>query len=131
MPKKNLLLVVDGIVNLVLGILLMFFPAQLMTSLDLPKVETYFYVNILGAVLFGIGIALLLENYTGKRGITGLGIGGAIAINLCGGGALVYWLLFGDLDLTPGGAIFLWGIAIVVLGVGMVEILTKSWKEDG
>jgi hypothetical protein len=131
MSKKNLLLVVDGIVNLVLGILLMFFPAQLMEAFDLPKVETFFYVNILGSVLFGIGIALLLEYYTGKIGITGLGIGGAIAINFCGGGALVYWLLFGNLGLTPGGAIFLWSIAVVVLGVGVVETLTNSWKEDG
>ena len=130
MPEKYLLLVVDGIVNLALGILLMFFPAQIMVSLDLPRVETYFYVNILGAVLFGIGLALLLEYFTGKIGIPGLGIGGAIAINFCGGGALVYWLLFGGLDLTPGGAIFLWGIAIVVLGVGLVELVTKSWKTE-
>ena len=129
MSNKRLLLFVDGIVNLVLGVLLVFFPAQIMVSLDLPGVETFFYVNILGAVLFGIGLALLLEYFTGRIGITGLGIGGAIAINLCGGGALVYWLLFGNLDLTPGGEIFLWGIAIVVLGVGMIELLTKSWKE--
>lgn len=129
MSKKHLLLVVDGVVNLALGTLLIFFPAQIMVSLDLPGVETYFYVNILGAVLFGIGLALLLEYFTGRIGITGLGIGGAIAINFCGGGALVYWLLFGELDLSPGGAIFLWGIAIVVLGVWMVELLTKSWRD--
>jgi len=129
MSKKQLLLVVDGIVNFVLGILLMFFPAQLMDAFNLPKVETFFYVNILGAVLFGIGIALLLENFTGKMGITGLGIGGAIAINICGGGALVYWLLFANLDLTPGGAIFLWSIAVIVLGVAAVELLTKSWRD--
>lgn len=130
MSHKKLLLFVDGIVNLVLGVLLIFFPAQIMLSLDLPKVETYFYVNILGAVLLGIGIALFLEYFAGNLGITGLGIGGAIAINLFGGGALVYWLLVGNLDLTPGGAIFLWGIAIVVLGVALVEILTYSWKND-
>jgi hypothetical protein len=122
MTKKASLLVVDSIVNLILGMLLIFFPAQLMLALDLPKVETYFYVNILGSVLFGIGIALLLERFTGDRGISGLGIGGAIAINLCGAGVLVYWLLF-------GGAMFLWSIAIVVLGVALAELLTKSWKK--
>lgn len=129
MSKKHLLLVVDGIVNLALGILLMFFPAQIMVSLDLPKVETYLYVNILGAVLFGIGLALLLEYFTGKTGITGLGIGGAIAINFCGGGVLLYWLLFGCLDLSLGGMIFLWSIAIIVIGIALAELLTKSWKE--
>jgi hypothetical protein len=129
MAKKNLL-VVDGIVNLVLGIMLLFFPAQIVVAFDLPKVETYFYVNILGAVLFGIGLALLLERFAGQQGITGLGIGGAIAINLCGAGVLVFWLLFGNLELSLGGAIFLWGIAVVVLGVAMAELLTKSWKEQ-
>jgi hypothetical protein len=129
MAKKNLL-VVDGIVNLVLGIMLVFFPAQLMVALDLPKVETYFYVNILGAVLFGIGVALLLERYNDRYHARGLGIGGAIAINLCGAGALIFWLLFGNLELSLGGAIFLWGIAVVVLGVAMTELLTKSWKEQ-
>ena len=129
MSKKNLLLVIDGIVNLALGILLVFFPAQLIVAFDLPKVGTFFYVNIFGAVLFGIGIALLLEHFAGKKGTTGLGIGGAIAVNLCGGGALVYWLLFGGLSLSPGGAIFLWSIAMIVLGVALAELLTKTWKE--
>ena len=128
MAKKHLL-VVDGIVNLVLGVLLIFFPARLMFAFDLPKVETYFYVNILGAVLFGIGLALLLERYNARSHTQGLGIGGAIAINLCGAGVLVSWLLFGNLELSLGGAIFLWSIAAVVFGVALAELLTKSWKE--
>ena len=130
MSKKQLLLVVDGIVNLVLGILLMFFPAQLMDAFDLPKVETFFYVNILGAVLFGIGIALLIERFAGKKGITGLGIGGAIAINLCAVGVLIFWLLFQDLGLSQGGAIFLWIIAVIVLGIAVAELVTKFWKTE-
>ena len=51
MAKRNLLLLVDGIVNLALGVLLIFLPAQLVDVFDLPKVETFFYVNILGAIL--------------------------------------------------------------------------------
>jgi hypothetical protein len=129
MAKKNLLLMVDGIVNLALGILLVLFPAQLMVVFDLPKVETFFYVNILGAVLFGIGIALLMEYFAGEKGITGLGIGGAIVINLCGGGVLTLWLLFGNLELSKGGEIFLWSIAIIVLGIAIAELVTKSWRE--
>ena len=130
MVEKNLLLTVDSIVNLVLGILLMFFPAQLLSGFGLPKVETFFYVSILGAVLFGIGVALLLERYIGKTGFTGLGIAGAIAINLCGAGALILWLLFGKLDLSPGGTIFLWSIAILVLGVTAAELLSKAGREQ-
>jgi len=129
MSKKKLLLLVDGFVNMTLGILLIFFPAQLLHKFDLPKVDTFFYVNILGAVLFGIGIALFVERFSGKKGNTGLGIGGAIAINLCGASVLVYWLLFGNLNLSTGGAIFLWSIAIIVLGIAVAELFTKSWQE--
>jgi len=128
--KEYRLLVVDGIVNLALGVLLIFFPARLIVAFDLPKVETFFYVNILGAVLFGIGIALLLERFESMKGITGLGIGGAITINLCGAGVLIFWLLFGDLGLSQAGAVFLWGIAILVFGIAVAEIVTTSWKSE-
>jgi hypothetical protein len=130
MPKKHLLLIVDGIVNLALGIMLIFFPAQLMKTFDLPEVEMFFYVNILGAVLFGIGIALLLERFAGEKRIAGLGIGGAIAINMCAAGVLIFWLLFGNLMLSKGGEIFLWSIVIIVLGIAIAELVTKSWKME-
>jgi hypothetical protein len=128
MDKKHLLLVVDGVVNLALGIMLIFFPAQLMVAFELPKAETFFYVNILGAVLFGIGIALLLERFASQKKITGLGIGGAIAINLCGAGTVIYWLLFGSLELPQTGKIFLWSIALIVFGIAIAELVSKSWK---
>lgn len=127
--KKRILLVVDGIVNLALGIMLIFFPAQLMTAFDLPKVDTFFYVNILGAVLFGIGVALFLERFSDRFHVRGLGIGGAISINLCGAGVLIFWLLFGNLNLSESGGIFLWSIAILVFGIAVVELCTKSWRE--
>lgn len=129
MTKKNLLLVVDGVVNMLLGIMLIFFPAQLMFTFDLPKVETYFYVNILGAVLIGVGIALLLESSKERHNLTGLGIGGAIVINLCGAGMIILWLLFGNLELSPGGSVFLWSITLIVLGVAVAELLAKAWNE--
>jgi hypothetical protein len=128
MSKKHLLLAVDGAVNLALGIMLIFFPTQLMLAFDLPKVETFFYVNILGAVLFGIGIALLLERFAGAQGMTGLGIAGAIAINLCGAGVVIFWLLFGNLELSQAGRIFLWSIALIVFGIAIAELVSKSWR---
>lgn len=129
MTSKKLLMGVDGIVNLALGVLLVFFPAQLISAFDLPRVEMFFYINILGSVLFGIGIAILLECFAGKKAITGLGIGGSIAINLCAVAVLIYWLLIGDLKLSQGGAIFLWSIAIIVFGIAVAELITKLWKE--
>ena len=130
MKDKFVLLTIDGIINLALGILMLFFPTQMIQTFDLPKADNNFYINILGAVLFGIGIALLLERFTGKLHMSGLGIAGAITINLCGSGTLIAWLLFGNLNLSLGGSILLWSIALIVLGVAIIEIFSKSWKEN-
>ena len=94
MNSKTLLLI-DGIINLALGVGLLLFPAVLVDALGIPQAESRFYPNILGAVLFGIGIALLVERFDGKRSMNGLGLAGAIAINLCGGIVLGALLLFG------------------------------------
>jgi len=130
MKAKNLLLVVDGIINLALGILMVFFPNQMIQAFDLPKADNNFYINILGAVLFGIGIALLLERFSNQLHMSGLGIAGAIAINIFGSGTLIAWLLFGNLNLSLGGSILLWNIAAIVLGVAIIEIFSRSWNED-
>ncbi len=84
MNEKTLLLI-DAIINLALGALLGIFPKQVIEMLGMPVVEKPFYASIFGGVLFGIGIALLLDRSREKTGVRGLGLGGAVAINLCGG----------------------------------------------
>ena len=128
--KHKVLLAVDGIVNLILGAILLFFPAGLVKYLGLPATNTYFYASILGAVILGIGVALFMELFGASEGIRGLGLGGAIAINLCGGGALLMWLLAADFDLPLRGTILLWAVAILVLVIGLAEIAAKAWKYD-
>jgi len=125
--KHKTLLVIDAIINLVLGVLLLLFPAGVVELLGLPLTNTNFYSSILGAVLFGIGVALLVERYGASRNIRGLGLGGAIAINLCGAGVLLLWLLISPFDIPLRGNVILWSIAIIVLIVGFVEIIAKSW----
>ena len=130
--KKNVqfLLVADAVINLILGALLLFFPAGILEYFGLPPTNTYFYSSILGGVIFGIGLALSLEWQKGKVGMSGLGLAGAIAINLCGGGTLLYWLLFGDLDIPLKGIITLWIVAVVVIGIGLLELFSNSWMEE-
>jgi hypothetical protein len=130
--KKTIkkLLFIDGIANLFLGGLLLLFPFEIAPMLGVPIPDTYFYPTILGAVLLGIGIALLMDVYGQPRSIRGLGIAGAIAINFCGAGALTLWLIFAPLDLPLRGYIVLWAIAIVVFAIGFVELISKSWKEE-
>jgi len=126
--RQKVLLAIDAVVNLGLGSLLLLFPAGMLERLGLPQVTHHFYTTILGAVIFGIGIALLIDLCGASRGVRGLGLGGAIAINLCGGGVLLAWLVFRPFDLPLRGHVVLWAVALIVLGVGLAELITKSWK---
>jgi hypothetical protein len=128
--KHRALLALDAFVNVLLGVLLLLFPADMLELLGLPPTDTLFYATILGAVILGIGFALVLELWGAPRGVRGLGLGGAIAINLCGAGALLLWLLFGGLDLPLRGQVILWVVALAVLGIGVVEIAARSWKYE-
>ena len=128
--KIKILLLIDSIVNLLLGILLLLFPFGMAQLLGVPQPNSNFYPTILGAVIFGIGIALLFEAYGKPFGIHGLGIAGAIAINFCGAGVLALWLISNPFNLPLRGYITLWTIAIVVLVLGFIELLGKSWKYE-
>ena len=128
--KHKTLLVVDGVINLALGVLLLLFPAGIVDLLGLPPTDTNFYAGILGAVLFGIGIALLVERYGESKNIRGLGLGGAIVINFCGAGVLFLWLLFVPFDIPLRGKIILWSIAVGVILVGIIELLSKPSRRE-
>lgn len=121
--RRSILLLADGIVNTVLGLLLLAFPADLVRLLGVPPTEVAFYPSLLGAVLVGIGIALFLE--LRRRG-TGLGLVGAITINICGGAALALWLLVGDLAIPLRGFVFLWSLVVLLVGISLLEALSMA-----
>ena len=124
--KSKILLLIDGIVNLLLGMLLLLFPFGVAQVFGVPQANSNFYPMILGAVIFGIGISLLIEVYGKSRGIHGLGLPGAIVINFCGAGVLTMWLIIVPFNLPFRGYIILWTIALVVLALGFIELLGKS-----
>jgi len=124
---KNLLLV-DGIANLALGVLLLLFPVGMAELLGVPISKNNFYPTLLGGVIFGIGVALMIERYGFEKKIRGLGLGGAITINLCGSLVLLGWLIFSPPAIPLRGSLLLWAIGILVLGIGLVELAAKSWK---
>ena len=118
--SSNILLTVDAAINLILGGLLVIFPQKLVSVLGIPNSDSAFYPSILGAILFGIGIALLIERY---RGSSGAGLAGAISINMCGGVVLAVWLLFGRLELPVRGLAFLWVLVLILLGISSFELV--------
>ena len=132
--SSSILLTIDAVINFLLGILLLLtipFPEQIPRFLGLPAVGQPFYTSIFGAVLFGIGIALVLENIRkNSRQMVGLGLGGAIAINLCGGAILIAWLIFGDLQIPIQGTIFLWLIGLTLIIISFLELVVHLGDKE-
>ena len=118
------LLTIDAVVNLVLGILLIWYPAPLAQAIGLSADGRPFFASVLGGVLFGVGVALLIERYRPPLRVVGLGLGWAIAINLCGGSVLAVWLLIGSLTLTVLGQLALWTLVVVLVGLSSLELYT-------
>jgi hypothetical protein len=126
MVSDRLLLAVDGSINVALGLALLAFSRPLVAFLGVPWNDSAFYPTILGGVLLGIGIALFLEVFRPSGPCHGLGLGGAIAINLSGGCILTFWLLVGELDIPLHGEIFLWTLAILLLLISIAEWVQKA-----
>jgi len=125
MAQRKILLVIDGLINLILGIVLLIFPSSLVAYLGVPAAQNAFYPNILGGVLIGIAIALFLESQSTSDKTSGLGLLGAVVINLSGGLVLGAWLLWGNLELPLRGSVFLWSLVILLVGISSIELATK------
>ena len=125
MNKKSILLI-DAIINFFLAFLLGIFPKDVISFLGLPMVSNPFYASILGGVFFGIGIALLITRSAKNKSSDGLGLRGAIAINLSGGFVLALWLLFGSLDVPIHGKIIMWALVLILFVLSAVELFTQK-----
>ncbi|MCK5280245.1 MAG: hypothetical protein KAK04_16940, partial [Cyclobacteriaceae bacterium] len=121
MKKGKTLLLIDSLINLLLGIILLAYSKPVVDLFGLPETDLKFYPNLLGAVLFGIGIALFIE-YKRKEEFIGLGLGGAISINLIGGFVLFIWLISGNLILPIHGKIILWILDFILVAISFFEL---------
>jgi hypothetical protein len=110
--------------------MLLLFPIGLVNLLGLPGIEGLFYAQILGGVLTGIGIALFMERFRKPRRLVGLGLGGAISINLCGGFVLLVWLIFGNWHFSTYGNLFLWILVAILLGLSLFELVGVVKRKD-
>jgi hypothetical protein len=125
------ILVADAAINLVLGVMLLIFSEGLIRFLGVPSSDTAFYPNILGAIFIGIGIALIIEAVGKTGGPTGLGLTGAVCINLCGGLVLAVWLVWGDLSLPLRGYVLLWTLTGILVGLSSLELLVQKCVKKG
>jgi len=124
-------LLLDAGVNFALGIILVFYSPAMAAFFDLPLTSSIFYPQILGAIFIGIAAALTIEVCKKNRSITGLGLFGALTINLCGGTALLLWLVFGDLQLHLKGLLILWTLAVFLFLISGVELFLELRRKKG
>jgi hypothetical protein len=128
--RRSCLLGIDALINLVLGALLVAFPTRLVEFLGIPPAESRFYPSVLGGVLMGIGIALLMERRrSSTSNLGGLGLGGAVAINLSAGIVLAAWLVAGQLHLPLRGTLFLWGLVVMLVVITAFEIVVQTGRD--
>ena len=118
------LLTIDGVFNVLLGVGLVWYPLSVAEALGLPASGRPFFASVLGGVLFGIGVALIVERLRRRTGM-GLGLGGAVAINLCGAAVLVAWLWGSALALTVLGRSLLWTLAAFLVGLSLIEVYAQ------
>ena len=130
--KASTLLGFDAVIHMIFGIGLLFFPDIVIGALGIPLPGTQFYASVLGAVLCGVGLALLAERFRRILGIAGLGPGGAICIKICTGGVLGAWLVHGRLPLPVHGYVLLWLVAVVLLILSGAEFWVQvQQSRDG
>jgi len=131
MKFRRFTLLFDALINLILGILLVLYSTKLANFFGVPIVTNYFYPNILGSIFIGIAIALYIETRRTRTIVTqGLGLTGAVSINLCGGLMLLFWLLSGNLEIPLKGKIFLWTLDILLIILSVFELFNHYKIND-
>jgi len=119
---KHMVLIIDAIINFVLGIVLIVYPVQLIRFLGVPEAMSPFYPSLLGAVLCGIALALVIEYYRSPTGLVGLGLGGAVVINICGAFMFIVLMVRHALHMPFQGYIFLWILVVAKLLRTMLKL---------
>jgi hypothetical protein len=125
--KESVLLTIGGILDALLGALLLAFPSGFMEALGMPKPASPFYPAVLGGVLGGIGLALIVQQLL-ARPIASRGVELPIITSLVGAGALAGVLVVGHLDIPLQGRIILWILTVIILAFG-IGVIVLHWKQ--
>lgn len=114
------LLFLEAVVKAAIGLVLMIAPGASFRVLGLPVVPTGFWPRLLGATLFGIAGANLIEGTL--LGSRGLGLAGSLAINFAIAAMLTIQLAVNAAATTLRGRLLLWILVAVLYVLILVEI---------
>ena len=114
------LLWIEVLLKLAGGVTFALFPLTAAKVLGLPAGGSGFWPRLLGAMLIGLAGAAFIEGRA--TGAGGLGMAGAVVINLVAAGMLVALLVFQRAAVTWRGKALLWMLAAALVVLGLVEI---------
>lgn len=126
MYVRHIVLIIDAIINFILGIVLIVYPIQFIRFLGIPEAMSPFYPSLLGAVLCGIALALVIEYYRLPTGLVGLGLGGAVVINICGACILIVMMVRHLVHMPLQGYLFLWILVIALIFLSAIELIVYT-----
>ncbi len=109
----------DALLKLFAGALLILSPKLVAAAFGLPRADNGFYARLLAAVLIGLALAIIVEGAAGRP--AGLGPGGAVAVNVCGGLMLATLTVFGRSDMTFRGRTLVWLLLIALALLSIAE----------
>ncbi len=115
------LLVLEALSKAGVGVALLLIPGTLTRVLGLWRTDAGFWPRMVGALLLGIGIACALQDYLPAR--IGLGLAGAIAVNMSGAMTLLGLLVVGAAAPTLRGRIVLWASFAALVILALFEIV--------
>lgn len=114
------LLSIETILKLAGGLALLLIPGTLAKAFGLPRDPSGFWPRLLGATLIGLAAATFIEGWV--RNTHGLGLAGALSINLAMAGGIMALLLLGKAAPTRRGRVLLWLIFSVLVLLALFEL---------
>lgn len=111
---------IETLVKLAGGLVLSLAPLTAIRVLGLSRTDSSFWPRLLGALLIGLAGAAFLEGrYPGSHG---LGVGGAVIVNLAGAAMLATLLALKVAAPSTRGRMVLWTLVALLLILSLLEI---------
>ena len=114
------LLWIEFVVKLASGAVLALAPKLLARITGLPPAESPFWPRLLGGILIGIAVAALVE--VRFKSSIGLGLAGAVSVNVAAAATIGSLLILGQGGSSRRGRFALWLAAAGLLILALVEI---------
>ncbi|MGH1417467.1 MAG: ABC transporter permease [Hyphomicrobiaceae bacterium] len=120
------LLYLDLIFKLASGLLLIAAPLLVCKIFGLPNPTTGFWPRLLGGVLIGHAGGLFLELAVPKANGFGIGLGGALIVNLATAGMIATLLIFKAAGSTRRARFTLWLLTIALVLLSGAQLAHTS-----